>query len=198
MFLKQYVIILTLALRRPSVDLRINSLMIFITFFKVSALTIGGGYAMVPVLIRHLDKKGWLGQKEFYNFLARAQSVPGPIAFNLSIMIGKEVGGLKGSIAGAIGVIIPPFFTIMLIGAFLTHFSNSILIKGFLKGAFGAILGLIGGVLYKMIQTKRWNYFEVLIMIAGALALVFESSYAIFLFVMIVIAVYVGDKKWGS
>ncbi len=179
-------------------DSEINSLMIFTTFFKVSALTIGGGYAMVPVLIRHLEKKGWVNQKEFYNLLAKAQSIPGPIAFNLSIMIGKKVGGFRGSVAGAIGVIIPPFFTIMLIGAFLTRFSNSVLIKGFLKGAFGAILGLIGGVLYKMIQTKKWNYLEILIMIIGALVLIFESSYTVLLFVIIVTVVYVGDKKWKS
>jgi len=181
-----------------SVNSEINPLTVFVTFFKISALTIGGGYAMVPVLARRLGKKGWIDQKDFYNFLAKAQSIPGPIAFNLSITIGKEVGGWRGSIAAATGVIIPPFFTIVLIGAFLTRFSNSIWVKGFLKGAFGAILGLIGGVLYRMIQTRKWNYFEISIMILGALLMAFGSSYVIFLFVIIVIIVYAGDKKWRA
>ncbi len=169
---------------------------IFITFFEVSLFTIGGGYAMVPVLAKRLEKKGWMDRNEFYDLLAKSQSIPGPVAFNLSLMTGKRVGGFWGGVVGAIGVIIPPFFAIVLIGALLSKFSNSHIVIGFLKGAYGAILGLIGGVLYKMIRSRKWNYFEIMLMIVGAFLIIMKSDYVIFIFLLIVTGVYFGDKKW--
>ncbi len=169
---------------------------IFITFFEVSLFTIGGGYAMVPVLAKRLEKKGWMDKNGFYDLLARSQSIPGPVAFNLSLMIGKEIRGFFGGFVGTVGVIIPPFFAIILIGALLSKFSNSSIVIGFLKGAYGAILGLIGGVLYKMMRTRKWNYFEIMMMVIGTFLIVMRSDYVIVIFLFVIIGVYFGDKKW--
>ncbi len=171
---------------------------IFITFFRVSLLTIGGGYAMVPVLAKSLEKKGWMDKKNFYTLLARSQSIPGSIAFNLSLLVGGEVAGWKGSIAGALGVMIPPFFAIVLVGSLLGMFSHSVVVIGFLKGAYGAIMGLIGGVLYKMITSRKWNVFEVVIMLVAAVLLIIDSKYVLEIFFLSVLIVWIGDKKWRS
>ncbi len=171
---------------------------IFMTFFEVSLFTIGGGYAMVPVLAKRLEKKGWMDKNEFYDLLAKSQSIPGPVAFNLSLLIGGRVGGFWGGFVGAVGVIIPPFFAIILVGALLSEFSSSHVVIGFLKGAYGAILGLIGGVLYKMIRSRKWNYFEVTAMLVGAFLIIMKSDYVIVIFLFVIIGVYLGDQKWKS
>lgn len=169
---------------------------IFMTFFEVSLFTIGGGYAMVPVLAKRLEKKGWMNKNEFYDLLARSQSIPGPVAFNLSLLTGGRLKGFWGGFVGAIGVIIPPFFTIILIGSLLSKFSDSHVVIGFLKGAYGAILGLIGGVLYKMLRSRKWNYFEIMMMVVGTFLIVMKSDYVIAIFLLVLVGVYFGDKKW--
>ncbi len=153
---------------------------------------------MVPVLAKNLEKKGWMDKKEFYTLLARSQSIPGSIAFNLSILIGKKVAGWKGSFAGAMGVMIPPFFAIVLVGSLLDRFSQSAVVIGFLKGAYGAIMGLIGGVLYKMIASRKWNVFEMCVMLTAAFLLVIASEYVLEIFFLSVVLVWVGDRKWRS
>ena len=171
---------------------------IFLTFFRISLLTIGGGYAMVPVMAKEMEKKKWMSKNDFYTLLAQSQSIPGSVAFNLSILVGKKISGLKGSFAGATGVILPPFFTIILIGALLSKFSNSPIVIGFLKGAYGAVIGLIAGILYKMIALRKWNFLEVLVGIIGTFFLILKSDYVLVIFILIVLTVWIGDKRWKS
>ncbi len=173
-----------------------NFFSIFATFFRISLLTIGGGYAMVPVLANGVEKKQWMDKDEFYTLLAKAQSIPGSVAFNLSVLVGGKIAGLKGSLAGGIGVILPPFFAIVLIGAILSTFSNSPFIVGFLKGAYGAVMGLIGGVLYKMISSKKWNLLEISVTLVGTFLLIVKSNYVLVIFSFIVLIVWLGEKKW--
>jgi len=177
---------------------KVSFLSIFLTFFKISLFTIGGGYAMVPVLAKNLEKKEWMNKDDFYDLLAHSQSIPGSVAFNLSLLVGKEIGGLSGSVAGGVGVILPPFFAIILVGALLSKFSNSVVVEGFLKGAYGAVIGLIGGILYKIIISRRWNILEIAFMVLGAILLVLKSKYVLLIFILIVFGVWMGDKKWKS
>ena len=169
---------------------------IFITFFRISLLTIGGGYAMVPVLARSVEKKRWMNKEDFYTLLAKSQSIPGSVAFNLSILVGKEISGFRGSVAGGVGVILPPFFSIILVGALLSKFSNSPIVLGFLNGAYGAVMGLIAGMLYKMITSRKWNLLEALVAIIGTSLLILKSEYVLLIFIMIVLSVWIGDRKW--
>ena len=85
---------------------------IFYIFFKISGFTIGGGYAMVPAIERNLINKKFISEKEFLKLLSIAQSMPGPIAFNLSVLLGSKLRGFWGALFASIGVLIPPFFGI--------------------------------------------------------------------------------------
>jgi chromate transporter len=87
---------------------------LFITFFKIGALTIGGGYAMIPVIERELvDKKHWLTTDEFFDAVAIAQAVPGIIALHMGIYLGYKLGKIPGAILSALGVILPSFLIMM-------------------------------------------------------------------------------------
>lgn len=72
---------------------------IFISFFKIGSFTLGGGYAMIPLIQQEVvDKKGWLKENEFVEMMAIAQSAPGPIALNTAIFVGYKARGIKGVI----------------------------------------------------------------------------------------------------
>ena len=90
---------------------------LFLTFFKIGALTFGGGWAMISLLEKDIvDKHKWLTKEEFVDLLAISQSLPGIMAVNVAISVGNKLTGLKGSIMAALGTILPSFLIILFIG----------------------------------------------------------------------------------
>ena len=91
----------------------------FSIFFKIGAFTIGGGYAMVPLIEDEIvTKRGWLAKEDFIDLLAIAQSSPGILAVNISIFIGYRLKGVLGSIVTALGTVLPSFLIILAIALF--------------------------------------------------------------------------------
>ncbi len=134
---------------------------LFAVFLMLSAGSIGGGYALVSMLENYLTKNKLMSEKEFYNTLSKAQSIPGPVAFTIALLIGKKYSGTFGAIISGTAVILPPFVSILLLFYILDVFKNNPYLVKFLKGVYGALLGLIGGVLYKMVKNQRWNIYKV-------------------------------------
>ena len=94
----------------------------FSIFFKIGAFTIGGGYAMVPLIEDEIvTKRRWIAKEDFIDLLAIAQSAPGILAVNISIFIGYRLRGIRGSIVTALGTILPSFLIILAIALFF-HF----------------------------------------------------------------------------
>lgn len=94
---------------------------LFITFAKIGAFTIGGGWAMISIIEREVvDRHRWLDRTEFLDLLAVAQSLPGILAVNISVVVGDKLRGLKGSLVAAGGTIMPCFLIILAIAMFLT------------------------------------------------------------------------------
>ncbi len=133
---------------------------LFTIFLMLSSGSIGGGYALVSMLENYLTKNKLMNEKEFYNTLSKAQSIPGPVAFTIALLIGKKYKGSLGAIVSGTAVILPPFVSILLLFYILDVFKNNPYLVKFLKGVYGALLGLIGGVLYKMIKNQKWNIYK--------------------------------------
>ncbi len=94
-------------------------------FFKIGAFTIGGGYAMVPLIENEIvTKRKWITQDDFINLLAISQSAPGILAVNISIFIGYKLKGIPGSIITALGTILPSFIIILAIALFFPQLSG--------------------------------------------------------------------------
>ena len=93
---------------------------LFVTFFKLGLFTFGGGYAMIPLVTDEVISHGWMSYQEIMNFIAVAESTPGPIAINMATFVGATqgatLGGVGFSILGALvatlGVVLPSFFII--------------------------------------------------------------------------------------
>lgn len=113
---------------------------------KIGAFTFGGGWAMISIIEREIvDKYGWLTREDFLDLLAVAQSMPGLLAVNISVVVGDKLRGLKGSIAAATGTIIPSFVIILLIAMFLTPetITTSPTLSAIFKGIRPVVVSLI-------------------------------------------------------
>lgn len=116
---------------------------LFIEFFKIGLFTIGGGYAMIPLVKETVLSYSWLSENEFYDFIGICESTPGPIAVNMATYIGSVQGGILGSICATLGVILPSFLIILLIAAILKNLTDNKFFKGFIEGVKPVVIALI-------------------------------------------------------
>lgn len=118
-------------------------LKLFYEFFLIGLFTFGGGYAMIPLIKDTVVNNGWLTLDEFYSFIGICESTPGPIAVNMATYIGSTQGGILGSIAATLGVVLPSFIIILLIAMCLKKFTKNKYFKNFIKGVKPVIVSLI-------------------------------------------------------
>ncbi|TCL57458.1 chromate transporter [Hydrogenispora ethanolica] len=113
-------------------------------FFKVGCFTFGGGLAMLPLIQKEVvDKRGWISESEILDVFAISQSIPGVIAINSGIFIGKKRAGIPGAIAAACGVILPAFLSILLVIAVLYRVKEEPVVAKIFTGIRAASAGLI-------------------------------------------------------
>lgn len=117
---------------------------LFYEFLLIGLFTFGGGYSMIP-LVRELvvERMGWLTTEEFLNFLAVAESTPGPIAINMATYVGSTQGGFGGSCLATLGVVLPSFVIILLIAIILKRFTKNRFVQGFFTGVKPIVFALI-------------------------------------------------------
>lgn len=122
---------------------RVSLWKIFGVFAKIGAFTIGGGYAMIPLIQREMERRGWLSEEELPDIVALSQSAPGVMAVNISIFAGHRLRGLKGSIAATLGSILPSFLMILAIAMFFTAFRDNPWVERAFKGIRPVVIALI-------------------------------------------------------
>lgn len=122
---------------------------LLLTFMMIGAFTIGGGYAMLPLMQEQvaLHWGDTISQETITNFIAVSESTPGPFAVNMATYVGSEVGGLLGSACATLGVILPSFVIILIVAKCYEKFRNSAVVKGCMTGLKPAVVGLIAGAI---------------------------------------------------
>ena len=116
----------------------------FRTFFRIGLFTIGGGYAMIPLIEADVvDKNKWVAREDFLDLMAIAQSCPGIFAVNMSIFIGYKLKGVPGSVVCALGTILPSFLIILGIALFFQQFRDNETVQRIFKGIRPAVVALI-------------------------------------------------------
>jgi len=129
---------------------------LFMTFSKIGTFTLGGGYAMVPVMEKEIvDKKKWLTQEEFVDILVVAQSTPGLFAIDMASHIGYKFKGIFGGIVGALGVAAPSIVIILLIAAVFQTFKSNIYVEKFFMGIRPCVVALILAPCFRMFKTAK-------------------------------------------
>ncbi len=135
---------------------------LFWAFFKIGAVTVGGGYAMLPFIQEEVLRQGWLTPNEVVDFIAVSEGTPGPFAINISTYVGSVMGGqaglgVFGTIFGAfcatMGVVLPSFIIILIVAKIYDAFKKSKTVKGVMTGLKPAVVGLIGGAILTIMGT---------------------------------------------
>ncbi len=145
---------------------------LFITFAKIGLFTIGGGYAMIPLIKQTVvDEKHWAEEAELMDLIAVAQSCPGVFAVNISIFIGYRLRRTPGALMCALGAALPSFIIILLIALFFHQFRENELVARVFKGIRPAVVALIAVPVFKMARTAKINIYNVWIPIVSALAI---------------------------
>ena len=116
---------------------------LFWLFFKIGLFTIGGGYAMVPLIKSEIVGHGLLTMTEVTDFLAISEMAPGPFAVNIATYIGTELNGFWGALLSTIGVILPSFIITLIAAKYFEKFKTNRIIKGAIKGLRPVVIGLI-------------------------------------------------------
>ncbi|HHU84945.1 MAG TPA: chromate transporter [Clostridiales bacterium] len=135
-------------------------LKLFLTFFEIGLFTIGGGYAMLPLIQEEVIKNGWIAEAELINFIAVSESTPGPFAINIATYIGSIMGsefGISGGIFGAfcatLGVVLPSFIIILIVAKTYEKFKKNKIIAGAMSGLKPAVIGLIAAAIINVAHT---------------------------------------------
>lgn len=133
---------------------------LYFTFFKIGAVTFGGGLAMLPILERTLiDKLKWTTKDELMDYYAIGQITPGIIAVNVATFIGFKQQKIFGGIVATAGVVSPSLIIITVIAYFLETFSDIVWIQKALAGINIAVAALLTSILWRFIKeaVKSWN-----------------------------------------
>lgn len=142
----------------------------FSIFFKIGAFTIGGGYAMVPLIENEIvTKRNWIAKDDFIDLLAISQSSPGILAVNISIFIGYRLKGVVGSIVTALGTVLPSFLIILAIALFFHNFKDNTVVERIFKGIRPAVVALIAAPTFNMAKSAKINRYNLWIPVVSAL-----------------------------
>ena len=119
-------------------------LKLFLTFFKIGALSFGGGYAMLPFIQREIiETNSWLTISEFIDIIGISQMTPGPIAINSATFVGYKVSGIMGSIFATLGITAVSFILISIVHKLTNKFRDSIFLKACFLGMRPVLIALI-------------------------------------------------------
>ena len=142
----------------------------FLIFFKIGLFTIGGGYAMVPLIQNEIvDKRKWVDKDDFIDLLALTQSIPGIFAVNIAIFIGYKLRKIRGALAMALGTILPSFLIILAIALFFQQFKQYQVVENIFKGIRPAVVALIAAPTFTMAKSAKINRYNLWIPVLSAL-----------------------------
>ena len=164
---------------------------LFLTFAKIGLFTIGGGYAMIPLIKETVvDKKQWATEEELMDLIAIAQSCPGVFAINISVFIGYRIRRLYGAIMCALGAALPSFIIILAIAIFFRQFRDNPVVASIFRGIRPAVVALIAVPVFKMAHTAKINIYNFWIPIVSALCIWLIGVSPIYIILMAAIGGY--------
>lgn len=145
---------------------------LFLIFTKIGIFTIGGGYAVIPLIEKDLVQKKWLSNEEFYELIAITESLPGVFATNIAALVGYKIAGVKGALIAGLATIIAPFILLLIIAIFLAKFQQNIYVAKAFKALRPIVVALIAAPCYTAIKANNMTL-KTLILPCVALSLMF-------------------------
>ena len=124
---------------------------LFFVMLKLSAFTFGGGYVIISLMKKEfVDRYGWISEKEMIDYTAIAQSSPGAIAVNASILVGIKIGGAAGMIISILGTIIPPLVILTALSYIYAQFIEIAAVRYIMLGMQAGVAAVICDVVVSL------------------------------------------------
>ena len=156
--------------RDNSTPKRASLWQLFYTFGKIGAFTIGGGYAMIPLIEREVvTNRQWIDNDEFLDMLVLSQTAPGILAMNISILVGNRARGKWGAAVSALGSALPSFVIILLFALYLSRFRDIEWVEKMFRAIRPAVVALIASPVFKLAKTAKVSIKTVWIPVVAAL-----------------------------
>jgi chromate transporter len=155
-------------------------LALFNSFFKIGMAAFGGGYAVAPLFQKEMvERRKWITEEELTDIMAISQTLPGVIMTNSSTIIGYRVAGFWGALIATTASIVPTFAITIIVTAFFWKYSDNPLVR---KTFTGILIGVTSLIIYSI--TKFWkaavkDYFDVLLVLIAAAALILFKIHAV-------------------
>ena len=151
---------------------------LFFSTFKLSACTFGGGFVIIPLMRKKfVDELGWIEEDEMLDLTAIAQSSPGAIAVNASILVGYHVAGVLGAMLTVLGTVLPPLIIISIISMFYQAFRDNVIVNMAMAGMLCGVAAVICDVVINMAKTilQKKRILPVLVLLGSFVATRFFS-----------------------
>ncbi len=146
---------------------------IFAVFFKIGLFTIGGGYAMLPIIQKEVvETKGWMSDEEFLDAVSLTNSLPGPLAINAATFVGYRVCSVKGAMSAVLGAASPSVIIILIVAMVFNNITEYPVVQYVFDGIRPAVVALILYAVIKLAKSaKITEYFNWLIALAAVIAI---------------------------
>lgn len=143
---------------------------LFWVFFKIGTFTLGGGFAMIPLMEKEIvDSKKWLDKEEFLDILSVSQAMPGIFAANMATNIGFRLHKIWGAVFAVIGNILMPILFILALALFFHHFRGNAIVESIFKGIRPCVVALIAAPVFTMAKNAGISWRNCWIPIVAAL-----------------------------
>ncbi|MCR5193072.1 MAG: chromate transporter [Bacteroidales bacterium] len=167
---------------------------LFLSFWKIGAFTIGGGYVMIPIMEQELvDRRGWLSREEFLDYMSLSQAMPGVFAVNMATCVGRRLGGMKGVVCAVLGNILMPIALILLLAIFFRFFRDNVIVDRVFMGLRPAVVALIAAPVFRLAKSAKLSWSTIWIPVVAALLIWLLGVSPIW----IVLAAIAGGLLWG-
>ena len=174
---------------------------IFSVFAGIGTFTIGGGYAMIPLIENAMLKRGWISEDEVSDIVVLAQSAPGLLAVNMAIYSGYRLRGLPGAVAATVGAVLPSFVIILLVAILFTEIRENPVVERVFRGIRPVAVGLIVVPAVNMARKgcrKWWQWLLCLGTLAAIVLLKFSPIYIILVTIVVAVALTLAKEARRS
>jgi len=152
-------------------------LQLFWTTFSLSLFTFGGGFVIISLMRKKMVVKlGWIDDEQMLDFVTIAQSSPGPIAVNGSLMVGYHLAGLSGALVAVLGTVLPP----MIILGFVSLGYEAVAGNPWIGAAFHGMRAVVAAIVMQV----TWALFRPLLEKREVLPLALFGVSLVLLFVL--------------
>jgi chromate transporter len=141
---------------------------LFTSMIYLGTFTFGGGYVIVTLMKKKFaDELHWIDEKEMLDLIAIAQSAPGAIAVNGSIVVGYKLAGIPGVLVSILGTILPPFVILSIVSMFYVAFRDNIwvnsMLTGMQAGVGAVIIAVVLEMMYGIFAEKKWGSVAIMV-----------------------------------